>query len=492
MQDYIPWDVHNGLMSRAVDDFSAVLKGELLRFQRRIRKHVAEESINRGLSLDIGLSRDSTHSSRNYPVDSDLDHNASVSALSNEALAQIVEIDSNVTEQQETLRSLRQQISECDTFLRAHVSATTNRLHPRRDQKDTDARRQSNAQRKATLAAFRKASAAIAVRSSLGSTLEPVRAQTNDKPTQSLTPATAESYFSLEKREEIVRDLNDVGKGPCDAELLARLQVAAAGERQLFEDVIAAMSSIHDQDRIEIDNALARQKLRLQASEGHVAKLVASELQRLVASQRHSGAGDSAPAPREDDNSDTASTDSDVLDSRDIELTRMTDGSIRISVGLQSEFRSPASVDLPSVSLVLKEAKARELQIRDSLDAMTTILRSLERCNEAFESDFFCASCRSSFVDLYLLWPCGHQYCLECVYRNEQPTGGYYCDECQATTTEIPVPNVAVNDIASRMSFKRSGVHGLFDVINRFRKDTFTAESAEKGFTAGLHIGITL
>jgi hypothetical protein len=494
--DFIPWDVHCALMESAVSSFSAVLQQEVSSFRMKtqtgIFELVSEKKLDVANVTEPPLEDNNLRAGQKKHIE---DGVLPVASMTAEQLLASVEQDLEVSTLVDVLRSLKTQVNECEKFLRAQsVLASSSPSQPRRDQVarhhlDSEmSRRQSLAHRKATLAAFRKASVAIVSRPSLGSLAEPSRAQVNDKPTQNLTAATAESYFSLDRRDDIVRELNEIGKSGGDVDTLTRLQVAAAGERQLFEETISAMSAVHEQDRVDIDNALVRQRMRLQAAESHVTKLVAAELQRLVASQRQ-GTVEPAP-PRDEDDSDTASSDSDVLESRDIELTRMTDGSIRVSVGLQSEIASPSDLNLESVSTVLKESRAREAQIRESLESMGTILRNLERCNEAFEADFFCASCHASFVDLYLLWPCGHQYCLDCVYRNELQAGGYFCEECQAATMEIPVPNVAVNDVVSRMAFKRSGVHGLFDVINRFRKETFNAESTEKGLTAGLHVGL--
>lgn len=491
--ELIPWEVHCALKDSAVDSFSAVLQRELAHFRTKTRANAIESSI--ASELKANSMRVQSPLEHNTRVEEKSQLGRDVVSISADELFVAVEQDSEVIHLLDVLAGLRAQVTECETFLEAQTLHTGPRHNARRDQfarqqLDSDlGRRQSVAQRKATIAAFRKASAAIITRPSLAGAVEPSRAPVNDKPTQSLTAATAESYFSLEKRDDIVRDLSELGRSGNDNETVVRLQVAAAGERLLFEETIAAMTAVHEQDRADIDNALVRQRMRLQAAESHVSKLVAAELQRLVASQRQ-GPSDAAVPVREDDDSDTASSDSDVLESRDIELTRMIDGTIRVSVGLQSEIASLSDLDLGLVATVLKESRAREVQIRESLESMSTILRNLERCNEAFEADFFCSSCRASFVDLYLLWPCGHQYCLDCVYRNELQAGGYFCEECQSATTEIPVPNVAVNDVVSRMSFKRSGVHGLFDVINRFRKETFNAESTEKGFTAGLHVGL--
>lgn len=495
--EYISWDVHCAITNHAVENFRSILERELSLFREKIR------------------SAGSTHesdplSNRNSPTGSGSNCRASVNPtdtltlgerrqLAADAISAAVESNEAVANLTDVLQNVKAQVAECERFLQSRVATSnvvkrTERTQLRRESSrsklhqpsDTPSKPSASLQRKATLAAFRKASAAIASRSSLNT--EATRAPVNDKPTQSLSAATAENYFSADKRDEILRELADVAGQGCDPDILARLQVAANGERQLFDDAIALMSAVHDQDHQMIENLILRQRMRLQAADSHISKLVSSELQRLMTGP-HQGSIEPARGNQEDNESDTASSDSDVLESRDIELTRMTDGSIRVSVGLQAELPSSTDLDLQAVGGVLRVALERESQTKNSLDSMASILRSLERCNEAFEADFFCASCRASFVDFYLLWPCGHQFCLDCVYRHELPSGGYFCVECQSSTFEIPVPNIPVNDVVARMSFKRSGVHGLFDVISRFRKESFSAESSERGSIAGLHLG---
>lgn len=348
-------------------------------------------------------------------------------------------------------------------------------------------------QRRATLAAFRKASLAAVTRTSGAE--KPIEG----KPIPLLNSGNADVFFGDDKRSKTFEDIDhstddaELLERVAEVDILKKMRSSATAETKLFHEMIEVMIAVQEQDKVDLEQAVVRQRMKLQATDAQLSKIVTTELARMA---RQNEKASHAPKvkvlevdSKNEEPSDADSSDSEVLNvGRDVELTRMPDGSIRISVGSQAEILSDENdFDREVISTALKFVTTREHAIKASMEEMTTILRNLERCDEALEPEVVCSACKQLLSELFILWPCGHHFCLDCIYDNERPSGGYCCTDCRSVTADMPVPNLAVNDFAARMSFKRSGFHDLFDVLNRFRKEVNITEGDFVATTANIY-----
>jgi hypothetical protein len=330
--------------------------------------------------------------------------------------------------------------------------------------------RQAQLQRKATLAAFRLSSVASMRRGAQ-------QASTADQEIRvpPLGPANCDSFFDV-NRNSAFADAPLVGSSET-ADTIAKMQIAVKNEQDLFENLIELFKASVADDIVTVDQERLRHELKISLLESQLSKLLASEPIVAIIQGGGSVGSDfndfSSPIQTRnfsDDDESDFSSDSDILvPSKDVEFMKAADGSIRLCVGLQSDINGE-SFDRQSVVEACSVISQRESKLQHSMDELGNILRQLEKCNDVFESELLCLRCKSVAAEMFLLWPCGHHYCLDCVYAQEQGQGGYCCVECRMVTYDTPVVATFANDLVARMAFKRSGFRTLFDVLGSFRR----------------------
>lgn len=521
--EYITWSTHVDLVNETKSMFQCVLMHQLERFLNSVRNsrtvrspEAAEteacdnasssksptaapekrESLSTRTSQPRHSVRDSTEKSlaQQSPSTRRRTRVALQPSASSENL-----MSRRARETESKLRvEINQLSAELDSLKRQHEAILSTNLTSRQSDstksnpKESGKPQQSSsfASRRATLAAFRKASIASFARDSGVDSKAGA-----DKAPPTLSQGNADTYFSTEKREKTIEELEQLMLIPHTGHLpeklstdsIGAIRVAATNENKLFSETLETLRQIQEQDRFDIEQAILRQTLKLNAAKAQVSTLITHELTKVSSGNNDQSKRQESPEMNVE--SDADSSDSDVLQTnRDVELTRMHDGSIRVSVGLQTELVGPNDLNLAVFDSSLAQVALREKKMSESMDQMNMLLRQLERCNDAFESEIFCLSCKQSMVELHCMWPCGHHYCLDCLYSTEnEGVNGYFCGECHTITTDIPVPNVPVNDLIARMAFKRSGVHELFDVISRYRKETTLLEIQTRTLLGGLY-----
>ena len=331
--------------------------------------------------------------------------------------------------------------------------------------------RHANLQRKATLAAFRLASVASMRRTGPQSTNE------QEIKVPPLGPANCDSFFDVSREAMFVETISQLSSSNGELpENLAKIQNAAKTEQQLFDSLLDVFKSSVAHDVASVEQEKLRHELKLSLLESQLSKLLASEPIVAIIQGGINQVSDLGDFPigvsqrnLSDDDSDYSS-DSDILvPSKDVEFMKAADGSIRLCVGLQSS-DPHESFDRHSVVDTCFTISKRESKLQNSMEELGNILRQLEKCNDVFESELLCLRCERNASEMFLLWPCGHHFCLDCIYAQEQSQGGYCCIDCRVVTYDTPVVATFANELSARMAFKRSGFRTLFDVLGNFRK----------------------
>jgi hypothetical protein len=348
-------------------------------------------------------------------------------------------------------------------------------------------RQQDSEQRKALIALQRRIGKTAespnpATLSPTATTIATRESQVGGKPNSTeksvpvLSPTTYDLYFAVAKREKTANDLENMSgemvEESSDQELCARLATAVMIEEKLFQEMSSSIESIVETERQELEKAVQRQKLRVQKMEQQLSKNVLNEVSRqkkLDEDTRRVKENSS----HSDQNSDASSSDSEILSntSKTVELTKTADGSIRISIGLQINTISATAMVPEDFHRMAHEVVKKDRAIEQAAATLVTMIDNLERCSEVLEREILCPSCERPNQELFIIWPCGHHFCLDCIYEQERLEGGYSCMECHNVTSDMPVSNLVMNSIAARVNFRRSGFLFLREALALFHQE---------------------
>ena len=151
-------------------------------------------------------------------------------------------------------------------------------------------------------------------------------------------------------------------------------------------------------------------------------------------------------------------------------------GQVRMCVPVQTVLTTSPNIRGSDDSRFEKVAQ-HERALRKAISTLQALLDQLISCNETFEGELSCPLCHQSQVELLVMWPCGHQFCFDCIFSNvDEETRDYICPDCNNRSSEMPIVNIAVNSISGRIAFKRSGFGDLQRAFTAFRKSILETE----------------
>ena len=326
-----------------------------------------------------------------------------------------------------------------------------------------------------------------------------------DHAAESLTMGIAAAYAKIVREQELARTESDTPQdeepSPEDmAQIYAskKLLTEVQDEKMLLGELCESMVDTCQQDLQNLEAAVAYQKNRQRVLEATLSNLISLYTARdskenllnppaetpppkapgdrkknLLADD--DGAG-SAESDEEKSDEETSSDESDDLSTGDKQMIIGPNGQVRMCVPIQTNQTLSPNVRGNDDHRFEKVAQ-HERALRKAIGQLQALLDQLISCNETFEGELCCPLCHQSQVELLVMWPCGHQFCFDCIFSYvDEETRDYICPDCNNRSSEMPIVNIAVNSISGRIAFKRSGFGDLQRAFAAFRKNVFEVE----------------
>lgn len=119
---------------------------------------------------------------------------------------------------------------------------------------------------------------------------------------------------------------------------------------------------------------------------------------------------------------------------------------------------------------ILARLAQQEATVKRICHRVDNLLGSLSVGSSRFDTTLSCPKCflaPTQAAKLYVLWPCGHSSCEECLLRAEVDYGEYVCPHCGQLGSEVP--NDVLISMTAKLDFRASGLQSVSDCLTKFR-----------------------